>query len=499
MVRKGKSLLKKKCPNWLAVILGLVTLLRIPSLFEPFAYGDEMIYLALGNAVRQGVPLYSGIHDNKPPLLYLAAGLAGNVFWFRLMLAAWSLITIVLFYKLAKAFFPKKLGLQKIATIIFAVLTTIPLLEGNIANSEVFMVGFTIAGFLILLTRKLSPKNLIIAGLMFSIASLFKIPAAFDFPVIIVFWLITIKKLNLKSIKKIAINTFYLTLGFLVPIIITFIWYYFAGSLWEYTVAAYLQNVGYLSSFRPGDVQEPFLAKNLPLLSRGAVVLVGISILAVFRKKLSKQFIFLCVWTLFSLFAVTLSERPYPHYLIQLAPVISIFYAMLFTLKTLEQSLVVIPLFLIFLAPVSFRFWHYPTSAYYARFVNYALGNINQKGYIESFGSNVYRNYEVAKFISTISKESDKLYVWGDNAGLYALTRKLPPIRYVADYHISDFSSKSEIVEKLENNPPEIIVIHPEAPEYPELEALLFNNYILVKEIEGSQIWKHTNLKAISM
>src|SRR3989344_8911898 len=140
-------------PHWLCILLAIVFILRIPSFFEPFSYGDEMIYLTLGNGIRQGIPLYKGIHDNKPPLLYILAGVAGNVFWFRVILAAWMLITTVLFWKLTRVLFEKNPKARKIATIAFAILTTIPLLEGQIANAEIFMLGPTIAAFLILLTK----------------------------------------------------------------------------------------------------------------------------------------------------------------------------------------------------------------------------------------------------------------------------------------------------------------------------------------------------------
>ena len=69
--------------EWLVVVLCASVLLRIPSWFEPYWYGDEGIYLTIGQALRKGVILYSQIHDNKPPLLYMMAAVAGgNLFLF---------------------------------------------------------------------------------------------------------------------------------------------------------------------------------------------------------------------------------------------------------------------------------------------------------------------------------------------------------------------------------------------------------------------------------
>jgi len=160
-------------PNWLIGILVLIFILRIPSFFEPYYYGDEMVYLTLGQGVRQGLTLYKDIHDNKPPLLYLTAAVAGNLFWFKVILAFWNLVTIVIFYKLAKMLFDKNQKAQKLATLLFGLLTTLPLLEGLTANSELFMIVFTILAFLILLKKELNSKKIFLAGILFGLGTLF--------------------------------------------------------------------------------------------------------------------------------------------------------------------------------------------------------------------------------------------------------------------------------------------------------------------------------------
>ena len=54
------------------ILLLFTTFLRLPTLFEPFWYGDENIYLAIGQAMRKGLLLYQDIIDfpNKPPLIF---------------------------------------------------------------------------------------------------------------------------------------------------------------------------------------------------------------------------------------------------------------------------------------------------------------------------------------------------------------------------------------------------------------------------------------------
>jgi hypothetical protein len=481
-----KNLLQKlHLPHWVVGVLALVLVLRIPSFFEPYYYGDEMVYMSLGQGVRQGVELYKNIHDNKPPLLYLTAAVAGNLFWFKVILAFWSLTTVAFFFKLAKLLF-KSDKTVKVATVIFALLTTLPLLEGPIANAENFMIGFSIMAFLILLGNNLTSKKIFLAGFLFGIATLFKVPALFDMPVIIIYWIIT---RGFGDWKKIFRDTVIIIAGFILPILVTFIWYFFKGVLPEYIKAAFLQNVGYLSSFRPTDVQKPFLVRNAPLLTRAFIVFVGTVVIWLFRKKLSKNFVLFSLWTLFALFAVTLSERPYPHYLLQVAAPVSFFLAMFFAEKTFEQSLVVIPLAVTLFVPVYYRFWIYPTSTYYLRFVNFATGKINKLTYFSQFSRSTNRNYKIANFLATSSYQNDRVFMWDqDSAAVYALARRLPPIKFVVPYHVHDFSTTAEVAKQIEANPPKFIILT-SGNSYPELNSLIKKRYILIQQIEDASIY----------
>lgn len=448
-----------------------------------------MIYLTLGQGIRHGIPLYSGIYDNKPPFLYIIAAVAGNLFWFKVILALINIISIFLFWKLTEILFPKKQSLQKISTITFGLLTTLPFLEGNIVNAELFMITPIIGSLIIIFSKKHNSKNIVLAGMLFSLAVLFKIPAAFDLPVIIIFWIIcTIDKKD--NFKKSVKKSFFLAIGFIIPILITFLWFYFQGSLKEYLQAAFLQNIGYLSSWRPSDNQKPFLIRNLPLLIRALVVFFSSLILFLKRNRLSKKFIFITIWLLFSLFGATLSERPYPHYLIQAVPPISLLLGILFTQENLEQSLAVIPLTLAFSIPVVFNYYHYPTFSYYLRFIKFSLGEIPQREYLLSFDRNVIRNYDISNFLASSMGENDRVFVVGDSAVIYALSKKLPPIKFVADYHINDFSDMQTEIENIEKSLPKFIVILPQKQNLTSVIPLVRQNYILVSEIDGAEIWK---------
>ncbi len=132
--------MKKKLWLGLGLAVVIVILLRIPSLFEPYSYADEGIYLVLGKGFREGLVFYKDIHDNKPPLLYVTAGLAGNLQMFRVILFGWSLVNLWLIWLLARKIFKDKFWPVVVSSVVFAVVSSLTFWEGNIANGENFMI-----------------------------------------------------------------------------------------------------------------------------------------------------------------------------------------------------------------------------------------------------------------------------------------------------------------------------------------------------------------------
>ena len=151
--------------------------MRLPSLFEPDWYGDEGIYQILGMAIRAGRLLYRDIFDNKPPLLYLLYSFVySDEFMIRLLSLIFGLLIGYGIFYLSKNY----LTMQKqvyIYTLLFAVLFGLPLIEGNIANAENFMLLLNIsAGFLVLKsldTKILNTKYLILLISRFSLGLVF--------------------------------------------------------------------------------------------------------------------------------------------------------------------------------------------------------------------------------------------------------------------------------------------------------------------------------------
>lgn len=431
---------KMHAPSWVVLILAIIFILRIPSFFSPYYYGDEMAYLATGEAITRGVSLYSGISADNPPLIYVVAAITGKLFWFRAILALWMMITTIFFWKLANSLFPKDAKIVVASTVAFAILTTIPLFEGQIANVEIFALGPTIIAFYVLLTKKLSPKNIILAGILLSISVLFSFNALLGVVVILFLWII---QKNLPLVSGLI----------LIPILFMFN----SSSL---------------------------------IIIKSAILVSGLVILYSFRKRLSWQFVFITSWLFVSLFAATLSENPYPHLLIQTLPAVSLFVGILLAAQSLEQSLAIIPIFILLLVVAKVQFLYYSTTSYYQNFLYFAGGSITKEDYYKSFDDNSLRNYKIAEYLRSSSKRDDKILVWGDAVSIYALSERLSPLKQLAASEIAAHSTAEETYQTIVNSPPKFVVVLPSSPEFPLLHQYLQDRYLLVDDVDGAKIWK---------
>lgn len=498
--------------EYLIWILCVCALLRLPSLIEPYWYGDEGIYLTLGHAIRQGLHLYRDIHDNKPPLIYLMAAVTGSVFWFRFFLLIWNSIAIVVFERLARHLFGETghdsartiLGISfpiprwsTLATLLFAVVPFFA--EGAIANGEIFMIMPVIAGMLLLWQRSIGHRpqatgyRTIFAGLFFSFAFLIKVPALFDAAAAGFFFFIVIRDWK-KPLASFLLPLVSFSLAFLLPIILSVIYYSAYGVGKQYIAAAFAQNVGYLSSWTTGS-HEASSEGTSGLRNRAVIVLIATVITSVLARKNGKVLTFLLLWAGFALFGALLSERPYPHYLIQVIPPVALLVTYFFKIVVdtglptynrrtinsvfLKIACIGVSLAVLAYAIVTIRFWYYPLMPYYKNYVEFVLGTKSRDAYLSHFDPRLPKLYSVSNYIQSTTTASERIFVWGDAPMIYALSRRLPPGRYTSNYHIFDFNGTDETIRAIEQARPRYIVVDTTyTRRLPELEAILQTTYL---------------------
>jgi len=466
--------------EWLVLIIGAVCFLRIPTLWEPYWYGDEGIYLTIGQELSKGENLYKDIHDNKPPLIYLTASLVeGKIFWYRFIAAGFNIGAVVFFGLLARKVFEKSKAAFVIATWGFALLTNIPFLEGNIANAENFFIFPLIwAAYILYQVKGVgSYKKIFFAGVLVGLAGLYKIPAIAEIGIWPLLWIATNER---EKIKKI----FWLGLGAGIPLIISLVYFYYSGVINEYLIAAGLQNVGYVSSWQSG------VASFIDLKSRFLITVILLGLISGFAQKIGRKSAFILFWIVLSLFAATLSGRPYPHYLLQV--VAGLFLSIGLVVE--KNKLGLVGVLMIGLVYVGFSFWRYPVAGYYINFLSFITGNKDKYSYYQGFSSSVNYNYDISMEIRAVTSNRDPIFVWGDEPAIYAISNRGPVGKYTARYHIFDFRAQQQTIDLLRSEKPKVIVTFGEEDKLPGLGELLEENYLAAKQIGQATIYRRLSL-----
>lgn len=463
---------------WFILLASFVFfLLRLPSLFEPYWYGDEGIYQVLGIAIRQGRFLYTDAWDNKPPFLYLLYALFNSdQFAVRLVSIVFGILAVLAFFALSKKLFQSKQGGQNLAVIttsLFTLLFGLPLLEGNIANAENFMLFPIILAALFIFnltsTIKKSYKMLAFSGLLLGVSFLFKIVAVFDFAAFFVFILfvslpikISLKTLMVrKNLESLVPPLIFFSAAFFIPIIISAVFFLTAGAAKEFLQATFVQNVGYVGYGNKLFIPQGFLIFKLTLLTLFTIFLFNK------RAKFSKTTLFILLWFSFSLFNAYLSQRPYTHYLLVLLPSFSLLLGLIFMDKKYQLiNLVILIIALLFIVK-DFNFYG-KTVFYYQNFMFFIRGRETVSSYQAFFDRKTPIDYQIAEYIKTKTTSKDDVFIWGNNAQVYALSDKLPPGKYAVAYHITSYKDGMENTQKaLTQKKPKLIIVMPGEGNFP--------------------------------
>ena len=467
---------------WVFVII-LFIFLRLPSLFEPYWYGDEGIYLTLGQAIRKGEILYRQIHDNKPPTLYYLAALSQTVFGFRLLLTLVMIPTVYFFYRLCLYFLPPKSA--RISLLFFVILTSLPTLEGNIANAEVFMLFPTVLAFYFF-TQAKKPLDYLCLGFLLGLAFTIKIPVFIEAGFLIL-W-ISLQKLSVRRHLSSLFPGFLIGLGFLIPTFIYFLYFLSVDTLKPFLSSTLLQNFSYLSSWATGNQSSSALSGGLIYRFLILLVLWSLIYFAYRRRYLSLKATFILIWLMATVFGSLLSGRPYPHYLIQLLPPFCLLIGLFFTKINPKLSFtLILGLLVVVVSIIKYKFYFYPTVSYYRQF--YSFKGIPY--FHNFFGSYVADVTQISNYIRQNSLTDDRIFVWGDHPYIYALSDRLPPGRYTVAYHIVDFNGHQETLDSLKARLPKFIVYSsmPSRP-FPELDLFLSRYYSLDQSFDSALIFK---------
>ncbi|MEN8253299.1 MAG: hypothetical protein ABFQ62_02915 [Patescibacteria group bacterium] len=546
----------KKFDKWLdthlilLLLLFLLLILRIPNFFEPYWYGDEAIYLTIANGLKQGKILYSQIIDHKTPLIYYFAAVGGQL-EFRFLNLIWMTIATMAFFHLAKEFLNKTWTII-LATLIFILLSSLPWLEGHIPNGELFVMGFVLLGAYFMSGTKIfndffkaenkTLKNIgignkeeslslllpglfkrdhllfLTTGFFFGLGVLTKVPAILDAVVFFsIFWFYVINSFSLKTkslstfnkyLKRSLVGIFCVLIGFLTPIFLSILYFALRGAAKDYLDFGLLYNFRYASSWQL-DLASPVLEFFFSLPGKFLFAGVLISLFTLLKSHLRPVFQFVATWFVLSLFASLLSNRPYPHYFLQLVPALSLLIALFFdtcldlkmvrkkfrpkfSIKKIRKLEMFFSVFLISISiavALILNLGLYEASSYYSNFFKLVSGKISREDYYSSFNSLMTDNYEAARVI--MSSGEREIFIWGTNPMLYALTKTSPAGRFTVSFHIRDFLAYSETLDSITAKRPFfIVVMKDENQKFPGFYEFLQENYMPNQSFDHFTLWK---------
>ncbi len=485
---------------WFLLIATVIFfILRLPSLIEPHWYGDEGIYQVIGIAINDGRLLYSQIFDNKPPLLYTTYALFdSNQFHVRLLSLFTGIIAISSFFYLCRSVF-RNLKSSIMASSLFVILFGLPVLEGNIANAENFMLPFVITAALIVYklannkNQKITNSNqLFLGGLLLGLAFLFKTVAIFDFGAFLIFMLIVnlptkLPKNKMVDVVKKAIKKLLPFIsGFLLPLSITIIYFAANNALSDFIKATLVSNINYVGWKNALLIPQGFLIFKLLLLS----ILVYITYSK--RGSLSKPLIFSTLWLGFSMFSVFFSGRPYTHYALLGLPAFLILFGLIVSTKEtkIRPYLVLFFAIIILIIGSTFKPNFKKSLDYYQNAFMFLTNQKSVESYKSFFDQKTPRDYIISSFIRQHSRPDDSIFIWGDSAQIYALSDKTPPGRYTVSYHIKQYpNALRETQIAIFKKRPKYIVILKESSMFP----FALSNYSLVFSFEGTDIYERNN------
>lgn len=457
--------LEKNYSFWFLLGISFIFfILRWPSLFEPYWYGDEGIYHAVGMLINSGHSLYSEAWDNKPPLLYIIYALFNSdQFLIRGISLLFGLFSVWTFYFLARKLFEKSIKAVFISTTFFAFVFGTWIIEGNIANAENFMLFPILASAYLLLFpstfRKIKPRIIFLtAGIILSLAFLTKIVAIFDL-LAFIFFLVLISEKNIH--KQFHTKILPLISGFLIPVVLCTFYFFITNNFMPFLEAFIFSNINYVGHFN-----DLLIPRGLLYLK---IIILCSYLLFIYKKRelFSKVNIFILIWIGFSLFNSFFSQRPYTHYLLVLLPSFSLLVGLIIS-KTKHRFLNLFLLISVFILVYSNFKLYEKIIPYYSNLLEFCSDKKDVDSYQSFFDDITPMDYKIASYIRANSKDSDSVFIWGNNAQVYKLSDRIPLFRYTVAYHILGYETGvKEMETAINKKQPKIIVVMPNVPKYP--------------------------------
>ena len=458
----------------LVPVLAVTLLARLPSLWEPRWAPDEGTLSAVGQGILHGQRLYAEIWDNQAPLVYawMAGVLAVTHGWhpgMQAILAGQVLLATAMVYVLAE-----RIGARAApAAVLFGLVLALPVVEGNLQNSEIIGLPFLLAGFV--LGTSGGMVSALLAGVLLAAAALSQ--PGFALQSLAVAWYLARSGKPLRLLPVVA--------GGVVAGVFAVIALVVAGS-WTAYVATSSDDRAYLV-WANGGADLAGLSLLLRLGPLALALLAGVQ-LSIERDTAATRL--LGPWLPFSVATAVLTPRGFMHYSLLVAAPICLVFGVWIGWRTLAPALAAtvlalqVLLFLPRLEMFMLGAWPSPSFAYgpfgwaqlptyYGNWAGVTSGSMSRLHYERAFPNEPDRVEALARAMQV----EGRLAVWGDRPWLYVISDRRPAERYVVHntaYRLQPRAAATSVA-AIRRARPEYVVLVDRAP--PPLRAVLDREY----------------------
>jgi 4-amino-4-deoxy-L-arabinose transferase-like glycosyltransferase len=315
----------------LAVSVGLVIVAVRAFLLDLPLERDEGEYAYIGWRLAHAEIPYLDWFNQKPPAVFwiyrAALALPGDpVVGIRAIAALFSAMTSVALFYLVRPFLG--LGAAAFAALLLGLLSADPMLQGPIANTEIFMLPAVVAGaalFLRVVARsEAAALPSLGIGVLLGVATAFKQVAGIN----AIFFVLIFPYLTRADDRwrQLAKFSSWMALGGLAVWVPLFGWFLLHGAFREALDAILLHNLDYASVVPLSHRLDNFAdtARILAASQGAAWVLAGLGLAKLSRSEDRTPAFFFLGWTAASAIGVSFSGHFFPHYFQQLLPPIAV-------------------------------------------------------------------------------------------------------------------------------------------------------------------------------
>jgi hypothetical protein len=320
----------KRAEVVLALSIGLLVIaIRAPLMDLPLER-DEGGYAYIAWRMTLGETPYLDWFDQKPPGIFavyrVALSLSDDaVIAIRALAALFSAVSSVALFYLVRALLGAGAGLG--SALLLAFLSADPMIQGSIANTELFMLpGIVVATFLVLRaidSEKTSIAASLLAGVSIGIAIAFKQVAVLNIPFFLLAFGLRVRGPD--CWRRLAVFAAWMGVGVALvwgPILG---WLQLRGALGAAIDATVLHNLSYAGALPLSRRLELLISHGTPLLpSQGiAWALAALGLLGLVCSRDRFAALFLAGWAIANAAGVSVSGHYFPHYFQQLLPAIA--------------------------------------------------------------------------------------------------------------------------------------------------------------------------------